>query len=146
MFRWKYPLWYCKNVLAEKCTWFDTARAGVWYTEHMTVDTALIAAPKNFRRCKDLTLRDVSFADAKETLWSCEGVRIENVTVKGDYFAMNSSDIEADGLTLEGNYSFDGVKILSNGNLTKKLSVKATAFSAGAVAKIEAAGGKTEVV
>ena len=42
--------------------------------------------------------------------------------------------------------SFDGVKILSNGNLTKKLSVKATAFSAGAVAKIEAAGGKTEVV
>lgn len=42
--------------------------------------------------------------------------------------------------------SFDGVKILSNGNLTKKLSVKATAFSAGAVAKIEAAGGKAEVV
>ena len=42
--------------------------------------------------------------------------------------------------------SFDGVKILSNGNLTKKLSVKATAFSAGAVVKIEAAGGKTEVV
>ena len=38
------------------------------------------------------------------------------------------------------------VKILSNGNLTKQLSVKATAFSAGAVAKIEAAGGKTEVV
>ncbi|MBQ6020999.1 MAG: DUF3737 family protein [Clostridia bacterium] len=110
MFRWKYPLWYCNNVLAEKCTWFDTARAGVWYTENMTVQTALIAAPKNFRRCRNLTLRDVSFADAKETLWSCEGVKLENVTVKGDYFAMNSSNIDADGLTLEGNYSFDGVK------------------------------------
>ena len=42
--------------------------------------------------------------------------------------------------------SFDSVKILSNGTLTKKLTVKANAFSQGAVAKIEAAGGKTEVI
>ncbi len=42
--------------------------------------------------------------------------------------------------------SFDGVKILSNGNITKKLTVKANAFSKGAVAKIEAAGGKAEVI
>ncbi|MBK6088234.1 50S ribosomal protein L15 [Ruminococcus difficilis] len=42
--------------------------------------------------------------------------------------------------------SFDGVKILSNGTVTKKLTVKANAFSKGAVAKIEAAGGKTEVI
>ena len=42
--------------------------------------------------------------------------------------------------------SFDSVKILSNGTITKKLTVKASAFSEGAKAKIEAAGGKTEVV
>lgn len=42
--------------------------------------------------------------------------------------------------------SFDSVKILSNGTITKKLTVKANAFSQGAVAKIEAAGGKTEVI
>ena len=42
--------------------------------------------------------------------------------------------------------SFDSVKILSNGTLTKKLTVKAQALSQGAVAKIEAAGGKTEVI
>ena len=40
----------------------------------------------------------------------------------------------------------DGVKILGNGELTKKLTVQANAFSAGAVAKIEAVGGKTEVI
>ena len=40
--------------------------------------------------------------------------------------------------------SFDGVKILSNGTITKKLTVKANAFSKGAVAKIEAAGGTVE--
>ena len=40
----------------------------------------------------------------------------------------------------------DGVKILGNGELTKKLTVKANAFSEGAKAKIEAAGGKAEVI
>ena len=40
----------------------------------------------------------------------------------------------------------DGVKILGNGDLTKKLTVQANAFSASAVAKIEALGGKAEVI
>ena len=39
-----------------------------------------------------------------------------------------------------------GVKILGNGDLTKKLTVKASAFSESAKQKIEAAGGKAEVV
>ena len=39
----------------------------------------------------------------------------------------------------------DGLKVLGNGDLTKKLTVKATVFSATAKEKIEAAGGKTEV-
>ena len=40
----------------------------------------------------------------------------------------------------------DGLKVLGNGELTKKLTVKAAIFSATAKEKIEAAGGKTEVV
>jgi len=39
-----------------------------------------------------------------------------------------------------------GVKVLGNGKLTKKLTVKANKFSASAVKAIEAAGGKTEVM
>ena len=39
-----------------------------------------------------------------------------------------------------------GVKVLGNGQLTKKLTVQASAFSASAKEKIEAAGGKAEVV
>ena len=42
--------------------------------------------------------------------------------------------------------AFDGVKVLAEGDLTKKLTVKAAVFSAQAKEKIEAAGGKTEVV
>lgn len=40
----------------------------------------------------------------------------------------------------------DGVKILGNGELTKKLNVKANAFSASASEKIQALGGTTEVM
>ena len=40
----------------------------------------------------------------------------------------------------------DGVKILGDGTLTKKLTVKADAFSEGAKAKIEACGGTVEVI
>ena len=40
----------------------------------------------------------------------------------------------------------NGVKVLGNGKLTKKLTVKANKFSASAVSAIEAAGGKTEVM
>ena len=41
---------------------------------------------------------------------------------------------------------YDGVKILGNGELDKKLIVKATKFSKAAAEKIEAAGGKVEVI
>ena len=40
----------------------------------------------------------------------------------------------------------DGLKVLGNGEITKKITVKATIFSATAKEKIEAAGGKAEVV
>ena len=42
--------------------------------------------------------------------------------------------------------TLDGVKVLGNGELTKAITVKANIFSATAKEKIEAAGGKTEVV
>lgn len=85
-------------------------RAGVWYTDQITVEDCAIEAPKNFRRCRDLTLKRVSFPDASETLWSCSGVQMEQVMAKGDYFAMNSDNMTIRNLTLYGNYSFDGAK------------------------------------
>ena len=42
--------------------------------------------------------------------------------------------------------TYDGLKILGNGELTKKLTVQANAFSASAKEKIEAVGGKAEVI
>lgn len=110
MFKWKYPLWYAKNITVRDCTWFEMGRAGVWYTQNIKVEDSAIEAPKNFRRCTDVTLRNVSFPNAAETLWSCSDVKMRQVMAKGDYFAMNSENMNIDGLTLYGNYSFDGAK------------------------------------
>ena len=44
------------------------------------------------------------------------------------------------------NKVYDGVKVLGNGNISKAVTVKATAFSESAKSKIEAAGGKAEVI
>lgn len=110
MFKWKYPLWYCSDITVKNCTWFEMARAGVWYTNNISVEDSAIEAPKNFRRCGNLTLKNVSMPNAAETLWSCNNVTMENVTAKGDYFAMNSENMRISSFTLYGNYSFDGVK------------------------------------
>lgn len=122
LFRWKYPLWYCKGVRVEACTWYEGARAGVWYTENISVKDALVQAPKNFRRCKGLTLENVNFFRAEETLWTCSDVTLRNVSARGNYFAMNCSGVTVDGLTLNGDYSFDGAKnvVIRNSRLLTK--------------------------
>ena len=110
LFKWKYPLWYSKNVSLRDCSLFDMARAGIWYTEQINVEHTVIEAPKNFRRSKQIVLRDVDMPNAAETLWNCEDVRMEQVTAKGDYFAMNCKNVVAKNFTLVGNYSFDGCR------------------------------------
>ncbi len=110
LFRWKYPLWYCNHVKAERCTWFDMARAGVWYTNDISVIDTIIEAPKNFRRCDGVTLKNVNFPNAEETLWNCQNVTLDHVTATGDYFAMNCKNMKLDHFELIGNYSFDGVQ------------------------------------
>ena len=113
LFQWKYPLWYCRNVEVKHSTMFEMARAGIWYTDHISMEDITYQAPKGFRRCKDVVLKDINFPNAAETLWNCSQVKMQNVTAKGDYFAMGSSDMEIDNFTLVGNYSFDGAKNLT---------------------------------
>jgi len=110
MFKWKYPLWYCKNIVVENSTFFEMARSGIWYTENIDISNTIIEAPKNFRRSKGIKLNHVTMPNASETLWNCDNISLEDVTAKGDYFGMNSTNINIDGFELVGNYSFDGGK------------------------------------
>lgn len=110
MFKWKYPLWYSHDVYMKNRVLFDMARAEIWYTENITAEDTIIEAPKIFRRTEKINLKNVTFTNAAETLWSCNHVSMENVTAKGDYFSMNSSNMKISNLNLVGNYSFDSAK------------------------------------
>ncbi|OPJ56123.1 DUF3737 family protein [Clostridium oryzae] len=64
MFKWKYPLWYCKNIVVENSTLFEMARSGIWYTENITISDSIIEAPKTFRRAKKIRLDNVTMPNA----------------------------------------------------------------------------------
>lgn len=122
MFKWKYPLWYSSDIYMKNCVLFDMARAGIWYTNNITVLDTTIEAPKNFRRSRKIILKNVDFPNASETLWNCSDVLIDNVSAKGDYFAMNCSDMKIENFRLVGNYSFDGAKnvVIRNAKMLSK--------------------------
>lgn len=71
---------------------------------------------------------------------------IVNVSTLNDKFN-NGDTVNLDALMAAGivRKELDGLKVLGNGELTKKLTVEAAVFSASAKEKIEAAGGKVEV-
>lgn len=66
-----------------------------------------------------------------------------------DLNRFNDGDVITPELLLETrliNKMLSGVKVLANGNLEKKLTIKAHRFSSKAVTKIEESGGKAEVI
>ncbi len=122
VFQWKYPLWYCNNVEVNGGILEEGARAGIWYTDNISMKSTEIIAPKTFRRCRGLSLENIAIPNAAETLWDCDGVKAYSLTAKGDYFGMNSRNIVLDNFSLEGNYPFDGSEnvLVRNSRLISK--------------------------
>ncbi|MBO5906884.1 MAG: 50S ribosomal protein L15 [Clostridia bacterium] len=70
-------------------------------------------------------------------------INVENLNKFDNGEVVDSAALLAKGII---DSAFDGIKVLGEGEITKKLTVKAAVFSASAKEKIEAVGGKTEVV
>ena len=70
-------------------------------------------------------------------------VNVSDLEKFNDGITVDKELLEASGL-VKGKY--DAIKILGNGELTKKITVKADAFTKAAAEKIEKAGGKAEVI
>lgn len=118
IFTWKYPLWYSKHVKVTNTIFETMSRSGIWYTDDISIKDSTLQAPKLFRRCNDVDLQNVHFADAEETLWTCKNIKLDNVQAHGDYFGMNSENIRIDNSSFVGNYIFDGAKNIEVHNST----------------------------
>lgn len=108
IFQWKYPLWYCEDIEIKNSILETMARSGIWYTKNLRMIHCTLQAPKLFRRCEQVSLQQVYFADAAETLWTCQQMQLQDVQAHGDYFGMNSQDVQMDHVQIIGNYAFDG--------------------------------------
>ena len=122
IFKWKYCLWYSKNIKVFNTTWLDTARSGIWYTENIEIKDSLIDAPKQFRRSKNIKIENTLIPHADEFLWNCSDIELKGVQAVGDYFGMNSNNIKANNFILSGNYAFDGASNIEihNAKMTSK--------------------------
>ncbi len=68
IFKWKYPLWYDKNVKVKNTTFKTMSRSGIWYTKNISIKDSALQAPKLFRSASDIELDSVHFSDAEETM------------------------------------------------------------------------------
>jgi hypothetical protein len=118
VFKWKYPLWYDQNVEVEDSVFETMARSGIWYTKNISIKNSSLQAPKLFRRAQKITLDNVHFANAEETMWSCDGLKITNSQISGDYFGKDSKNIYLDHVSIIGNYAFDGAENIEVHNST----------------------------
>lgn len=118
IFKWKYPLWYDENVKVENTTFETMSRSGIWYTKNITIKDSALQAPKLFRRASYINLDNVHFADAAETMWTCDHIKITNSQINGDYFGKDSKNIYLDHVSVVGNYVFDGAENIEIHNST----------------------------
>lgn len=118
VFKWKYPLWYAKHIQVDDSIFETMSRSGIWYTHDIEINNSALQAPKLFRRASDIRLNNVHFADAEETMWTCDNIKMNNVQVNGNYFGKDSTDIYAENLNVVGNYVFDGAKNIEVHNST----------------------------
>jgi hypothetical protein len=101
----KYPLWINTNTVVDNCLLKVTARSGLWYLKNFKVTNTRFECPKSFRDSDGIEIRDCTFTDAQETLWSCRNVLVEKSSFdKGDYLLAHSSDIRLKNIKLNGNY------------------------------------------
>ena len=81
MFKWKYPLWYAKDIKAVDCTWFEMARAGVWYTDRIEVHNATMLSKDAFWNSENVTVYD-SFISGEYLGWNAKNLTLVNCTIE----------------------------------------------------------------
>lgn len=109
-FSWKYPLWYCQGVDVSFSRFYNESHAGIWYTRDGRFGSCVFEEGKNFRHSSNIVIVRCSFQKASETLWWCRNCSVKESYAKGEYFGLGSSDIELEGVQIDGNYPFDGSK------------------------------------
>lgn len=106
-FEGKYLLWCCDDFSLRDCTIAESARSSIWHSSKCSIERSLIEAPKLFRECSGISLSEIRFTAAQETLWFCNDVTASYISAEqADYIFLQCSNARIDHFTLSGNYAF----------------------------------------
>ncbi len=109
LFDLRYPLWHGNGVRLRGCTQTENCRAALWYCKDVNVTESRLNGIKAVRECRRVTLKDDEI-NSPEFGWRSRGIKISNCTVNSQYAFFEAEDLEADGLELEGKYTFQYVR------------------------------------
>ena len=110
MFKWKYPLWYSENITVKNCTWFEMARAGVWYTGNMTVTDLTLYGNYSFDGAKNVEIHNSRLL-SKDAFWNSENVTVYDSFISGEYLGWNAKNLTLINCTVE---SLQGMCYIEN--------------------------------
>lgn len=106
-FEGKYLLWCTEGAKLRDCVMAESARSSIWHSSEIDIARCQIEAPKFFRECNLVSLKDVQMPKAQETFWFCNHVLITNLVAKeADYIFLGCSDVKVRNFELKGNYAF----------------------------------------
>jgi hypothetical protein len=106
-FEGKYVFWCGEDLDIRDCYFAETARSSVWHTDRIALTDCLVDAPKMFRECRGVRLRNVRMPLAQETFWDCSDIDIDGLeAANADYMFFHCSNVRIRNFKLHGNYSF----------------------------------------
>ena len=106
-FEGKYVFWENNHFVVRNSVFKESARSSLWYSRNGEIYDSLVECPKMFRSMDGITLNNVRFPHAQETMWHVKNVRVENcVFDEANYIFKDSENVYMDHVTINGNYSF----------------------------------------
>jgi len=110
-FEGKYVFWETNHFVVRNSLFRESARSSLWYSRNCEIYDSLVEAPKMFRSMDGITLNNVKFPNALETMWHVKNVRVENCQFdNANYIFMDCENVYMDHVLLNGNYSFQYAK------------------------------------
>ena len=108
----RYPFWHGEGLTLISCELTENCRAPLWYDEGTVIRSSRLHGVKALRECRGSEISDSEIV-SPEFGWRCDGVRLSDVRLSGEYAFLGSRSIEIDRLDFSGKYSFQYVQNVS---------------------------------
>ncbi|WP_322171024.1 DUF3737 family protein [Acutalibacter caecimuris] len=108
-FNLRYPFWHDDGLAIRNSQMTDQCRAALWYSQHITITDTKLHGIKALRECSDILMQNCHVI-SPEFGWFNHHVRMEDVSVEGEYFMMRSDGLQFNNVRLKGKYSFQYIE------------------------------------